>query len=357
MGGQLKHTFTVVQGRRAFTSQHIGDLDGPETLEHFLETLRQYRLLFRVEPVAAACDLHPDYVSSRLAAELRLSRLIRVQHHHAHAAAVLAEHGHRGEAVAVTFDGTGYGPDGSIWGGEILVADLTGFRRAGHLRYAPLPGGDLAARQPWRSALAYLSLDPAAEHAFRRAFVTVDPRELNLARQQIEHRLNAPPASSMGRLFDAAAAVLEVRRRSAYEGQAAMELEALAGRRRADPLPFPAAAGPDEWIMDPVPLLAALGERRSAGHSPEDLAAAFHESVAATTAQVAARTAEAAGLGAVVLGGGVFQNLRLYLSVRHRLEARGLSVLAARALPPNDGGLSFGQAAVAAAILRREMGA
>ena len=225
----------------------------------------------------------------------------------------------------------------------------------GQLRYAPLPGGDLAARSTWRAALGYLSLEPDAAGAFAAAFKDVQERERSLAAQQIVHRLNAPLASSMGRLFDAAAAVLGVRALAQYEAQAAMELEALAGARPAQPLPFPVTGdGAAGWVLDPVPLLVALGERRVAGIATAELAAAFHESVAAATAEVATRAAAAAGTRLVALGGGCFQNARLLLSLGGRLEAGGLRVLVPRRLGPNDGAVSYGQAAVAAAVLRRE---
>ncbi len=359
VGPHLKNTFTLVHegSARAWVSQHIGDLENLETLEHFHATLDAYRRLFRIEPEVAVRDLHPGYLSTRIAGDLGLERVIPVQHHHAHVAAVLAEHGSSDVAVGVAYDGTGYGDDGNVWGAEFLVADLTGYRRAAHLRYAPLPGGDLAARTPWRVALGYLSLEPAAAGPFARAFARVKPEERALAAQQIARRLNAPLASSMGRLFDAAAAILGVRSVARYEGQAAMELEALAGTRPARPLPFPVSgSGAGGWILDPVPLLAALGERLGAGAHAADLAAVFHESVAAATDELTARVAATAGTRTVALGGGCFQNARLLVSVRARLEARGLRVLVPRRLGPNDGAISYGQAAVAAAVLRRERG-
>jgi hydrogenase maturation protein HypF len=227
----------------------------------------------------------------------------------------------------------------------------------GRLRYVPLPGGDLAARNPWRIARGYLTLEPSAERAFARAFVGVDPRELDLVDQQLAAGLNTPLASSMGRLFDAAVAVLGVRTTSQYEGQAAMELEALAGTRPAAPLPLAVRPGPDGIAeLDPLPLLMALGEARARGVDPAELAAVFHESVAAAAAQLAARAAGEAGLEVVALGGGCFQNARLLATLACRLEARGLEVLVPRQLSPNDGAVSYGQAAVAAAQLRREAG-
>lgn len=352
VGPHLKNTFALVHGRRAFVSQHIGDLENLETLEHFQTTLAAYGRLFRISPEVAVRDLHPWYLSTQMAEALGLPRVIAVQHHHAHVAAVLAEHGETGPAVGLAFDGTGYGDDGHVWGAEVLIADLTTYRRAGQLRYAALPGGDAAARAPWRVALGYLALDPAAAPAFAAAFEGVDTREHALAAQQVRQGLNAPLVSSMGRLFDAAAAVLGVRRTARYEAQAAMELEALAGDVPAEPLPFPVTGEAGRWVLEPVPLLAALGEGRRIGIPAAELAAAFHESVAAAAAGLAARAAEWAGLDRVVLGGGVFQNARLLVTLAHRLEALGLRVLVPRALSPNDGAVSYGQAAVAAARLR-----
>jgi hydrogenase maturation protein HypF len=351
VGPHLKNTFALVHGRRAYVSQHIGDLENLETLEHFQATLDAYRRLFRITPEVAVRDLHPWYLSTEVAETLGLPRVVAVQHHHAHIAAVLAEHGETERAVGLAFDGTGYGDDGHVWGAEALIADLTTYRRVGQLRYAALPGGDAAARAPWRVALGYLALDPAVELAFAAAFHGVDERERALAAQQIRQGLNAPLASSMGRLFDAAAAVLGVRRTARYEAQAAMELEALAGDEAAEPLPFPITGEPGRWVLEPVPLLAALGEGRRLGVSPSALAAAFHESVAAAAAELAWRAAEWAGLDRVVLGGGVFQNARVLIALTRRLETRGLRVLLPRRLSPNDGAVSYGQAAVAAARL------
>jgi hydrogenase maturation protein HypF len=292
-----------------------------------------------------------------VAAELHVERILDVQHHHAHIAAVAAEHGVTDPVVGVAYDGTGYGDDGRVWGAEILVADLQQYRRAAQLRYAPLPGGDLAVRLPWRAALGYLSLAPDAAPAFGAAFDGVPPHERRIAERQIERHLNTPLASSMGRLFDAAAAVLGLRTQVRYEGQAAMQLEALAGTHPGQPLPFPVARGKDEtWIMDPVPLLVALGERRSRGDDAHALAAQFHESVARATTETVTAVCEDTNIQTVALGGGVFQNARLLSSVRRRLEAGGLRVLTPRQLSPNDGAISFGQVAVAAAILHLEGG-
>ena len=356
VGPHLKNTFTLVQGRDAYVSQHIGDLENLETLDHWRAALDAYKGLFRLEPEVAVRDLHPGYMSTRIAGDLGLERIIPVQHHHAHVAAVLAEHGFTDRAIGIAFDGTGLGDDGNIWGAEFFEADLGTYRRLGQLRYARMPGGDLAAREPWRAAIGYLALDPDAAHAFTYVLDAVNYNVRNVALQQMARRLNAPLASSMGRLFDAAGAVLGVSLDNQFEGQTAMLLESLAGTRRAQPLPFPMVPGssPDSWLLDPVPLLIALGELRTQGTSIAELAACFHESIAAGADELAARLAADTGLGTVVLSGGCFQNARLLVSLRARLESRGLRVLIPRLLSPNDGAISYGQAAVAAALLHRE---
>jgi len=351
VGPHLKNTATLVRGGLAFVTPHVGDLESIESLEHFHQLVGAGRRLFHVRPEAVVRDLHPGYLSTRVALESGLP-VIAVQHHHAHVAAVLAEHGRHDRVIGLAFDGTGYGEDGTIWGAEVLAADLRSFTRVGHLGYAPMPGGDLAARRPWRAALGYLSLDRTAAGAFRLAFAGLDPRERDLADRQIVRALNAPRASSMGRFCDAAAAVLGVRQESWYEGQAAMELEALAGNRPGRLLPFPLSdrAG-GGWTLEPLPLLAALGERRQRGDDLRDLAAAFHASVADGVVRITVLAAAAEGIRTVVLSGGVFQNARLLDTITSGLSGQGLEVLVPQRLSPNDGAISYGQAAVGAARL------
>lgn len=379
VGPHLKNTFSLVAEDTAFVSQHIGDLENIETLDHYREALLRFRSLFRIEPEVIARDLHPGYLSSRIAEEMGLPRVIDVQHHHAHIAAVAGEHGITEPVIGVAYDGTGYGDDGHTWGSELLVADLKGYRRLAQLRYAPMPGGDLAARKPWRVAAGYGSLEPNLQGSFEGALRGVPAEEKRIVKSQIERRINAPLASSMGRLFDAAAAVLGVRREAFYEGQAAMELEALASRHLAGladwsadpavligmesvrgclpriglPVDFPAGA---PAVMDPVPLLAELGGRAAAGEDSGLLAAAFHVSVGETTVELAATACGEEGIVRVALGGGVFQNALLLAIVRRGLEERGLQVLLPERLGPNDGGISYGQAVVAAARLSDERG-
>jgi hydrogenase maturation protein HypF len=354
VGPHLKNTVALAADDRAWVSQHVGDLEDLGTLEHWRDVVARLRDLFRVEPEVVARDLHPGYLSTRLAEESGLGRVIAVQHHHAHVAAVMAEHGVTEPVIGLACDGTGYGDDGTVWGCEVLLASLTGYRRVGSLLPAPLPGGDLASRRPWRAALGYAALAPGSDAAFARAISCAGAAELALARQQIGRRINTPMASSLGRLFDAAAAVLGVRGTVAYEGQAAMELEALAGTVAAPAMPMAQCEAHDRTLLDPVPLLIELGERRAAGESVSRLAAEFHESVAEGLAGLVLHAAEVAGLRTVALGGGSFQNARLLAGIERRLEQHGMRVLVPSALPPNDGAISYGQAAVAAALLAGE---
>lgn len=356
VGPHQKNTFTLVSGDIAYPSQHVGELDSLEAMGHFRDALARYLDIFRFRPELVVRDLHPGYLSTRMAFELAeewgCGVPMAVQHHHAHVAAVLAEHGETGPAVGVAYDGTGYGEDGRVWGGEVMVAELKAFRRVGHLRYAPLPGGEAAVRNPWRTALGYLSMEPERAGDFELAFHRVSHQEREVVGSQAQRGVNAPMASSMGRLFDAAAAVLGVRDRCGYEGQAAMELEAVAASGPSLPLPFPWMADASGMhIMDPLPLLSALGRARQEGEGVAGLARAFHDAVIRTTRGLVGEVCREACLDTVVLAGGVFQNAILLEGLASALEEDGFRVLIPRALSPNDGAVSYGQAAVAAARL------
>jgi hydrogenase maturation protein HypF len=324
-GAELKATFCVARAREAFLSPHLGDLDTEQAYLAFATDLELVLSMLGVRPEAVACDLHPGYLSTRWAHEQQVE-VIEVQHHHAHAAACLAEHGEPGPALAVVFDGTGLGTDGTLWGGEILRCDLTAFERLAWLDPVPLPGGEAAIREPWRTAASYL--EAAGRPVPFARWPTV--------RESL--KVNAPLSSGMGRLFDAVAAVLGVREVASYEGQAAIELELLAGEVEAAPYPW--------RFGDGATLIRAVHDDLLAGRPRPEIAAAFHESVAAAAGDACA---QAGGSGLVVLSGGCFQNLRLLAATTARLEASGFRVLSHRRVPPNDGGISFGQAAVAAA--------
>jgi hydrogenase maturation protein HypF len=325
VGGHLKATFCVARGDEALLSAHLGDLDSVAAYDAFRTDLGLYLEMLGVRPELIAHDLHPEYLSSKWAME-QDAELVGVQHHHAHAAACLAEHGETGPALALVFDGTGFGTDGTIWGGELLRCDLGSFERVAHLDPVPLPGGEAAVREPWRTAAACLEL----------AGLPVPWPQWAAVRESL--KVNAPLSSGMGRLFDAVAAILDVRDVVSYEGQAAIELEQLAGDVAAEPYPW--------RFGDTVGLVTDCYLDFEAGRKREEVAAAFHETVAAGAAETCATAGEPR---LVVLSGGTFQNLRLLDSTRRRLEQRGFSVLSHRVVPPNDGGLSYGQAAVAAA--------
>jgi hydrogenase maturation protein HypF len=331
-GGDVKSTFCVADGSRAFLSPHLGDLDGPAARRAFRADLELYLEMLAVEPAVVAHDLHPGYHSTAWALEQDASP-IGVQHHHAHAAACLAEHGRREPALALVFDGTGYGTDGALWGGELLRCDLEQFERVAHLEPVPLPGGEAAIHEPWRTAAIYL------ERAGRPVPSTGAFARWGLVRQSL--RLNAPLSSGMGRLFDALAALLGVRERVSYEGQAAVELEHLAGETQAAPYDCDVRDG----LIRGADLVAAAHDDLDAGRPRAEIAAAFHEGVAVAAA---AACGEAGWPRTVVLSGGSFQNLRLLASVRRRVERLGFEVLEHRLVPPNDAGISYGQAAVAA---------
>ncbi len=328
-GAELKSTFCVVREGQAFLSPHLGDLDSELAYRAFVTDLELYLAMLGARPEVVAHDLHPEYMATKWAFEQE-AELVGVQHHHAHAAACLAEHGETGPALALVFDGTGYGTDGTLWGGELLRCDLASFERLAHLDPVPLPGGEAAIREPWRVAAVHL------ESAGRP--VPWERWEL------VQHSLkvNAPLSSGMGRLFDAVAAVLGVRESVTYEGQAAIELEQLAGDTRAEPYDWGLACGSD--------LVAAVHDDLVAGRPHAEIAAAFHETVAVAAA---AACAEAGDPRTVILSGGTFQNLRLLVATRRRLEEHGFLVLSHRRVPPNDGGISYGQAAVAASRFAR----
>ncbi len=325
VGGELKSTFCVVRGNRAFLSAHLGDLSSEQAYRAFHTDLALYLEMLDVRPGVIAHDLHPEYLSTKWAHE-QDAELVGVQHHHAHAASCLAEHGETGPALALVFDGTGYGTDGTLWGGELLRCDLREYERLEHLDPVPLPGGDAAIREPWRCAAMHLE----------RAGRPVPWDRWRAVRASLA--VNAPLSSGMGRLFDAAAAVLGVRTEVTYEGQAAVELELLAADIDATPYPW--------RLGDGAALIGLLSDDLAAGRPRAQLAAAFHETVAAAAAEACERARDPR---TVILSGGSFQNLRLLASTRARLERSGFRVLSNERVPPNDGGISFGQAAVAAA--------
>ena len=349
-GPEQKSTFCLAREGHAFVSQHLGDLENADVLESYEETLALYERLFRVEPAAVAYDLHPDYLATKLALASGLPA-IGVQHHHAHIAAVTAENGVRERVVGLAFDGTGYGEDGTVWGGEVLLADWSGYERVAHLRAVRMPGGAAAVRRPVRMALGLLfSLDRGLfDHPgsvdLRRRLAT---DELTTITAMAEQGINSPLTSSMGRLFDAVAALTGVRDDALYEGQPAIELEAVADRGERGSYAF-GLTGDAPIVLDPLPAIEALLDDIAAGTPAAITSARFHNGVADAAVAVARRVAAESGARHVALGGGVWMNRRLVTAVAAGLREAGLVPLLPRELPVNDGGVSYGQAVVACA--------
>jgi hydrogenase maturation protein HypF len=356
VGGQLKGTFALGRGHHVFLSHHLGDLDHLEAYRAFVRDIGLYRQLFALRPEQTAHDLHPDYASTRFAEEQSASEgwsLVPVQHHHAHMASCMAENGLHEPVLGVTFDGTGYGLDGAVWGGEFLVGDYRRFQRAAQLRYVGMPGGDRAIREPWRMALAHL-VDAGVEGTLvekRQAPVAV-----RAVRKMLERRFNTPPTSSAGRLFDAVASLAGVRDCVSHEGQAAMELEWLATEVSPDgayPFDLEESPGGDAvespLVVDTRPLIRAVARDAGHGVSAGIIGRRFHSAVVEIITAVCGWLRRTTGLDAVVLSGGVFMNALLSSEASARLRGDGFRVYRHRLVPANDGGLCLGQLAVAAA--------
>jgi hydrogenase maturation protein HypF len=338
-GAELKSTFCLASGARAFVSHHIGDLEHYETLRSFTTGIDHFRALFEIVPEVVAHDLHPEYLSTKYALDLDGVDLVGVQHHHAHVASCVVDNGLTDRVVGVAFDGLGWGTDDTIWGGEVLVADLAGFERVGHLACVPMPGGTAAIREPWRMAAAHLAaafgddvpegLDVVARNRGRWDAV------LAVARSGV----SSPMTSSAGRLFDAVAALVAGRDAVSYEGQAAIELEQLADPSVTDAYSVDGLSGAE--------LVRCVVDDLLDGVAPPVVAARFHQGFADATVAAAAHAAQSVGLSTVALSGGVFQNVLFAERVAAGLAARGLTVLTHRHVPCNDGGISLGQAAIA----------
>ncbi|MEU9233818.1 carbamoyltransferase HypF [Streptomyces subrutilus] len=361
-GGDLKNTFCLGEGRRAWLSAHIGDMDDLATQYAREHAERQLESITGVTPAVLAADLHPGYRSGQRARRDAAGRpLVRVQHHHAHIASAMAEHGLDGgrPVIGVAFDGTGHGDDGAVWGGEFLLADYAGYTRFAHLAHVPLPGGDAAVHRPYRMALSHLRAAGLAWTPDLPCVAACPPDELRVLRGQLERNLNCAPTSSMGRLFDAVSSLAGVCHRSGYEAQAAIELEsaALAGLTAAGPAPgyaFALRPPPDgaggPVAADPAPVLAAVAADVRAGTDPARIAARFHTAVAELVGALCVLARERHGLDTVALTGGVFANTLLSSACARILRERDFTVLRHARIPPNDGGLSLGQLMVAAAV-------
>jgi hydrogenase maturation protein HypF len=356
-GGELKNTFCVAKERHVFLSHHIGDLENYETLISFREGIEHYCRLFDVQPELVAYDLHPEYLSTKYARELEESGLpaVGVQHHHAHTASCLADN-ERPDAervIGVALDGTGYGTDGAVWGGEFLEGSIAeGFSRRAHLEYAPMPGGAAAIRQPWRMALAYLIALHGEEETSKLPLAMVrqaGERNVRLVARLVEHGLNTPPTSSAGRLFDAVAALAGVpgTLRTTYEGQAAIELELAAHGPGNGGYPFRLRPEGDGWVVETRGIIGGVVDDLLAGREIREISSRFHRTMAEVVAAGCEEIRDAGGVSSVALSGGTFQNLLLMEQVVELLAGKGFAVYRHRRVPTNDGGISLGQAVLA----------
>lgn len=369
-GGDLKNTVCLTRGEYAFLSQHIGDMESPLAGTVFERTILHMEQLLGLRPEAAACDMHPDFVTTRYAQSLAGIPVVSVQHHHAHIVSCMAENGREEAVIGLAFDGSGYGPDGSVWGGEVLVADHASFDRAAHLACVSMPGGDAAVREPWRMALSYLhDAWPAARHG--KGFGGGDLPLYDhipegapaVIARMIAGGVQSPPTSSMGRLFDGVAALAGIRYRAGYEGQAAMELEAAAAEAAAgglytDDETYPYALPQVGRKEIPVaPIIRGVVEDVLAGRGQARIALRFHRTVIQLFADVCAAIRSERGLACVALSGGVFQNILLLEGLVEQLANIGFEVLTHRHVPATDGGLCLGQAVAAAAVVSGKTGA
>jgi hydrogenase maturation protein HypF len=352
-GAELKNTFCLTKDEHGFLSQHIGDMENEETLGHFENTIELYRKLFRVEPEIIAYDMHPEYLATKYALQAGTEQglsLVPVQHHHAHIVSCLVENKVNGPVIGVAFDGTGYGTDSTIWGGEFLLADFSSFRRVGHLEYVPLVGGEAAIRKPYRMALSYLYFLLGEDFFLEGLPLSqLNPAELDIIKQQLRRKVNSPLTSSAGRLFDAVSALAGVRGEIDYEAQAAIELEMLAPDEveESESYPFSIVEEGGMRVVKLKELFSAIvWDVRNQTPVPI-ISLQFHNTVARIIAEMCKLVAKETGINQVALSGGVFQNRRLLRLTTSALQREGFSVLTHRLVPCNDGGISLGQAVIA----------
>lgn len=351
-GGELKNTFCLNRDQEFYLSQHIGDLENAETLASFEEGIAHFNQMFEIRPEIVAYDLHPEYLSTKYAMELNLPMKLPVQHHHAHIASCMAENEVTGEVIGVAFDGTGYGEDGNLWGGEFFVGGYQGFQRAAHLEYVKMPGGEQAVKEPWRMAVSYLwSADRQwVEEAIRQGlFSDVEAARIKIVLQMLDRNINSPLTSSMGRLFDAVSALLGIRSRISYEGQAAIELEYIAVGGSAGVYSPDYHREGDRLVIRFKPVIQGILMDLKQGVPASVISEKFHATVAQMVVQVCCRIREKTGLSRVALSGGVFQNMTLLGKCSAALQEKAFTVYTHSLVPANDGGLSLGQAVMAAA--------
>ncbi|HUU14154.1 MAG TPA: carbamoyltransferase HypF [Terriglobia bacterium] len=351
VGGELKNTLCLTKGRHAFLSQHIGDLENLESYRFFEEAEQHLKRILEIEPKVVAYDLHPDYFSTRWALAQTGVERVGVQHHHAHIASCMAENHLDGKVIGVALDGTGYGTDGNVWGGEVLVADYVEFERAAHFAYVRMPGGSLAILEPWRMAVSYL-----AQH-FGSGFLNLqvpfveqlDRQRAEVLLRMMERGVNSPLTSSCGRLFDAVAALAGIRQKVTYEAQAAIELEmAIDDRDSDEAYPLALVAEGNGWVIDTKPLFHALVQDLRERCPVGVISRRFHNSLVDVYARLAVSLRQRTALNRVCLSGGTFQNVYLLERLSARLESERFEVFTHTEVPAGDGGLSLGQALVAA---------
>jgi hydrogenase maturation protein HypF len=355
-GAELKNTVCITKGNQAFLSQHIGDLENLSTYEFFQKTIAHMQRILDVRPEILACDLHPDYLSTRWAEEQEGVQRIYVQHHHAHIVSCMAEHQIEGPVIGVSCDGTGYGPDGTVWGGEVLVADASGFERAAHLAYVPMPGSAAAIKEPWRMAVSYLhdAFGDGLCDLPLPGLQAVGEDKVRLMLEMITRRINSPLTSSLGRLFDGVAALAGLRSRVSYEGQAAMELEMAAADETEAAYEYAWETGRPYRLL-PAPIVRGVVADLKQGRSVSAVSARFHNTLIRMFTEICVCIGREKGLQRAVLSGGVFQNARLLSGLITALASRGFEVYSHRLVPGNDGGIALGQAVIAAT--RIEQGA
>jgi len=358
VGAELKNTVCITKENRAFLSQHVGDMENLETLDFFRLTVFHLQSILEIKPKVMARDMHPDYLGSKFAREQNEIPTLAIQHHHAHIVSCLAENGVKGPVIGLALDGTGFGPDGQIWGGEVLLADLSSFQRVGHLDYVPLPGGDAAAKFPWRMALSYLhesygealfDLPIAFVHNLRR-------KDANIVLQMIRKRVNSPLTSSCGRLFDAVSSLIGLRHKIAYEGQAAVELEMCQKLSEKGRYPWEVEEKKGRLVLRTSDIIKSIVEDLKKENTRGIISRRFHNTLIDMFTRTCMRLREEKGIGQVAMSGGAFQNVTLLTGLTRSLTSRGFTVFTQKIVPSNDGGLSLGQAVCAGLKFQGEQG-
>ena len=354
LGPQMKTTLCILKGNFAFLSPHIGDMETPEARDFYRESLTLMQKIAECKPDIIACDLHPAYYTTKLAEDLPSSRIIRVQHHHAHIVSAMAENGIEGEVIGLAMDGTGYGLDGTVWGGEFLIADEANFIRIGHIMNYLLPGGEKAIREPWRIAVSLFKEAYGNNWPGVAERLNIGPKKnyYETMERVMTHRFNSPVTSSLGRLFDGVAAILGIRQNVTFEGQAAMELEAMAKGKTGIILPFDIPETDDVFCLDFSPMIRKIVDEIMAGRSRAEIAYSFHLTLSVAFRSAAEAIQRCTGLNRVVLSGGCFQNRILTEQTIAVLEKAGFDIFFHDVLPTNDGCISLGQAVCAGAQVK-----